>query len=100
MDSVGAYWSWWELIGFGGSMRPHQVGVLGLVILRKVLKPQTNKYKHCVAMAVVAVHSFLEQSIVCVSVCVCVCAFLGLLALFSSILVYLHVSTTPAFNRL
>ena len=59
MDSVGAYWSWWELIGSGGSMRLLQVGVLGLVVLRKLLKPQTNKYKQSVAMAVVAVPSLL-----------------------------------------
>ena len=31
--------------------------LLGLVVLRKVLKPQTNKYKQSVAMAVVAVPS-------------------------------------------
>ena len=72
MDLVGAFWIWWEYDGFGGTLRLLQVGVLGLVILRNVLKPQTNKYKRCVAMAVVAVHSFLEQSIVCVSVRVCV----------------------------
>ena len=59
MDSVGVYWIRWELIGVGGSPRLLQVGVLGLVVLRKVLKPQTNKYKQSVAMAVVAVPSLL-----------------------------------------
>ena len=59
MDLVGAYWSWWELIEFGGSMHLLQVGVLGLVVLCKLLKPQTNKYKQSVAMAVVAVPSLL-----------------------------------------
>ena len=35
------------------------IKLLGLVVLRKLLKPQTNKYKQSVAMAVVAVPSLL-----------------------------------------